>query len=165
MNTPQIRRFRRSLRRFERLNTYQLKNSCTEVTFAQCLVLLEIDEAGRPSMGDLAASLRLDNSTLSRTIAGLVRKGMVRRRGDDTDRRTVRIVLTPSGKSVCRTIHRDGDACVLRLFDKISPSRHETVIQNFETLVEAFLEWETDPSRSGCRTVQRSTARKTTRAG
>lgn len=150
MNINRIRRFRRSLRQFERLNHYQLKNCCTEVTFAQCLLLLEIDEAGQPSMGDLAASLRLDNSTLTRTIAGLVRKELVKRRGDDTDRRTVRIVLTPNGKSICRTIHRDSDACVRRLFGKISPSRHETIIRNFETLVEAFLAWEADPSRPGC---------------
>lgn len=144
MDTIQIRRFRRTLRQFERLNAQQLKNCCTEVTFAQCLVLLEVDEAGQPSMGGLAATLRLDNSTLSRSIEGLVRKGMVERHRNDTDRRTVRIALTATGKKVCRAIHRDNDACVLRLFDNIPQSRHKTVIRNFETLVEAFLDWEAE---------------------
>ena len=164
MEQTEIRRFRRALRQFERLNAYQLKNCCTEVTFAQCLVLLEVDEAGHPSMGELAAKLRLDNSTLSRTIDGLVRKGMVDRQGDETDRRTVRIVLTAEGKNVCGEIHRDSDACVLRLFDKIAPSRHQTVIRNFETLVEAFLEWEVEVTEpGGCDRLQRAPEKVRTR--
>lgn len=164
MNTLLIRRFRRALRQFERLNSYQLKACCTEVTFAQCLVLLEVDEAVQPSMGRLAATLRLDNSTLSRTIEGLVRKAMVQRRPDDTDRRTVLIALTATGKRVCRAIHRHNDACVLQLFDNIPPSRHATVIRNFETLVQAFLDCEAKTTPLGGRTGRRATSGQQARA-
>lgn len=150
MNLDQVRRFRRLLRQFERLSADQLKKCCTEVTFAQCLVLLEIDESDRPTLGQLATRLRLDNSTLSRSIEGLVGKGMVERRPDDADRRRVRIVLTAAGRSLCRSIHRDNDACVQRLFDRIPAAERQSVVDNFEILVEAFLDWEAESGPSGC---------------
>ncbi len=150
MNTDQVRRFRRSLRRFERLNSDQLKKCCTEVTFAQCLVLLEVDDGDRPTMSELAAGLRLDNSTLSRSIEGLVGKGMVERVADDADRRRVRIALTAAGRELCRSIHRDNDACVIRLFERIPAAERQAVIDNFEILVEAFLDWETETDGSCC---------------
>jgi len=75
----EIRHFRRILRRFERLTNAQIKNCCSGVTLAQCLVLLEVEEQDRPTMGQLASQLRLDNSTLSRTVDGLVGNGMVER--------------------------------------------------------------------------------------
>ena len=148
MDIPQIRRFRRSLRQFERLSADQLKKCCTEVTFAQCLVLLEIDESEKPTMSELAASLRLDNSTLSRSIEGLAKKGMVERKPDPSDRRRVRIALTAEGENVCGSIHRDNDACVLSLFERIPPSERQSVVDNFEILVQAFLDWETETDGS-----------------
>ena len=148
--TDQIRRFRRSLRQFERLSADQLKKCCTEITFAQCLVLLEIDESDRPTMSELASSLRLDNSTLSRSIDGLVGKGMVERVADESDRRRVRIALTAEGDRLCRSIHHDNDACVQRLFDRIPPAERQSVVDNFEILVEAFLDWEAADEPSCC---------------
>ena len=44
MHTREIRKFRRVLRRFERITNAQLKSCCAQVSLAQCLVLLEIDE-------------------------------------------------------------------------------------------------------------------------
>jgi DNA-binding MarR family transcriptional regulator len=144
MKTVEIRRFRRSLRQFERLSQFQLKRCCTEVTLAQCLVLLEVDDAGRPSMGELAARLRLDNSTLSRTIESLVARGAVERHRDESDRRTVRIGLTPSGERTCAEIHDDCDGFVRQLFDNVPRDRRAKALQGFETLIEAFLAWEAD---------------------
>ena len=148
--TNQIRRFRRSLRKFERLVTLQLKNCCSGVTFGQCLVLLEIEEHGQPTMGLLAAQLRLDNSTLSRTVEGLVRNGHVERARDDRDRRVVCILLTPAGSAVCKAIHKENDACCRQLFQKIPVSRREAVIRHFDTLVQAFMDWEVDRASACC---------------
>lgn len=144
MKTREIRDFRRILRRFERLTNLQLKTCCSYVTLAQCIVLLEIEENGRLNMGQLASQLRLDNSTLSRTIDGLVKRGLVERLQDDHDRRVVEIRLSAEGNSVCRTIHKDNDAYCRRVLTKIPPSKRETVVRNFETLVQAFLDSEAE---------------------
>jgi DNA-binding MarR family transcriptional regulator len=151
MNIEEIRRFRRILRRFERLNNAQIKNCCSGVTLAQCLVLLEVEEQGRPTMGRLASQLRLDNSTLSRTVDGLVGNGLVERLRDDRDRRVVWIRLTPQGGALCRAIHEENDAHCRRAFEKIAPSKRGAVIRNFEILVQAFLDCEAESEPGPCR--------------
>jgi DNA-binding MarR family transcriptional regulator len=150
VQTSEIRRFRRILRSFERLTQAQLKNCCTGVSLAQCLVLLEIEESGRLTMGQLAARLRLDNSTLSRTVEGLVGNGLVARLGDDHDRRLVWIRLTPEGEALCRAIHDENDAHCRRALEKIPPSRRGAVIRSFEILVQAFLDREAASKLDPC---------------
>ncbi len=145
MTISEIRRFRSALRRFERFNHAQLKGCCARVTLAQCLVLLEIDESGQPIMSQLASRLRLDNSTLTRTIEGLVRDRLVERLRESRDRRVVRIRLTPEGETVCRSIHDENDGRFIRVFEKIPESRRRTVIKNFEALVQACLDHEAEP--------------------
>ncbi len=144
MNLKEVRQFRRIMRRFERVSDAQVKNCCAHVTLAQCVVLLEIDENGRLTMGQLAARLRLDNSTLSRTIEGLVGKGVVERQREERDRRIIYIQLTSEGKAACRDIHRENDEHCRRVFDKIPTSKRGAVIRNFEILVQAFLDYEAD---------------------
>jgi DNA-binding MarR family transcriptional regulator len=150
MNTREIRHFRHGLRRFQRLTHSQLKTCCCGVTLPQCLVLLEIDERGRLAMGQLSAQLRLDTSTLSRTIDSLVGKGLVERLRDDDDRRVVRIQLTADGNAMCRSIHKENDAHCRRVFRRIPASKREAVTQSFETLVQAFLDCEVEASSDTC---------------
>jgi DNA-binding MarR family transcriptional regulator len=95
-------------------------------------------------MGQLAARLRLDNSTLSRTIDLLVKRGLVERQGEERDRRVVRIRLTAAGKAACRDIHRENDDHCRRVFDRIPAAQRSAVIRNFEILVQAFLDYEAD---------------------
>ena len=144
MKTAQVREFRRCLRRFERVTNTQLRDCCAEVSLAQCLVLLEVDEMERVTVGQLAEQLRLDNSTLSRTIDGLVRKGLLDRVRDDRDRRVVWVSLTEEGGSTCEAIHAQNDALYRGVFEKIAPSRREAVLRNFNILVRAFLDHETE---------------------
>jgi DNA-binding MarR family transcriptional regulator len=150
MNIKEIRRFRRILRKFERLTNAQIKNCCSGVTLAQCVVLLEVEEQGTPTMGQLATQLRLDNSTLSRTVEGLVGNGFVERLRDDRDRRVVCIRLTTQGEALCRSIHAENDTHCRLAFEKIAPSKRGTVIRNFEILVQACLDYEAESKQGGC---------------
>jgi len=149
MDLAQVRRFRRILRRFQRLNSAQLKSCCSRVTLAQCLVLLEIDDSDRLTMSQLASGLRLDNSTLSRTVDGLVERGLVERERGEEDRRAVWVRLTPSGKAECQTIHEDNDARCREVFNNIPASRQASVIRSFEQLVQAFLDREEQSVHEG----------------
>ena len=142
MNTRQIREFRRILRRFERVTNTQLRNCCAEVTLPQCLVLLEVDDEKRLTVGQLASRLRLDNSTLSRTIDTLVRSGLFDRSRDDGDRRIVWIRLTEAGDAICAAIHEQNDAIYREVFARIPRSRRDAVVRNFGVLVQAFLDSE-----------------------
>ena len=92
--------FRRELRVLEREVVRQLEadTGCCGVTLAQCHTLLEL-AASELSLTGLAAALDLDTSTLSRTVDGLVRAGLVARAEDASDRRSLRLTLTPAGRA------------------------------------------------------------------
>jgi DNA-binding MarR family transcriptional regulator len=105
-------------------------------------VLLDIDEHGQLTMGQLASNLKLDHSTLSRTVDGLVRKKLLARLRDDSDRRLVWIRLTDDGVSVCQEIHEGNDAYCQQVFETIPPSERDSVIRHFEILVQAYTDYE-----------------------
>jgi DNA-binding MarR family transcriptional regulator len=145
MKTAEIRRYRSALRKFERLIGTQLKQCSCSVTLPQCLVLLDIDEHGTASMSELASHLRLDHSTLSRTVDGLVKKGLLSRKPDAGDRRVVRVALTASGQETCEGIHVGNDAFCQGVFGQIPPAQREAVLRHFEQLVQAYLDHERLP--------------------
>jgi DNA-binding MarR family transcriptional regulator len=98
--------FRRDLRALEREMVRQLEGetTCCGVTLAQCHTLLELSFA-EISLTSLAAALDLDASTLSRTIEGLVKAGLVERTQDAADRRCVCLTLTPAGRDKVAAIN------------------------------------------------------------
>lgn len=56
--------------------------------------------------GQLARRLGLETPTVTRTVQRMSAAGLVTRCGDDTDRRLVRVYLTPKGRSLRRIIPR-----------------------------------------------------------
>lgn len=134
--TIDMREFRRSLRRIERRVVSQLKahTACCGVTAAQCHVLLELEDVGQTALGGLADRLRLDASTLSRTVEGLVRAGMVYRETSPHDRRSVVLRLTPLGTEKTESINQLCDEFYRAVLDGIHPDRHESLAEAIETV-------------------------------
>jgi len=56
--------------------------------------------------GQLARRLGLETPTITRTVQRMAAAGLVSRRGDDTDKRLVRVWLTPKGSALRRVIPR-----------------------------------------------------------
>jgi len=56
------------------------------------------------SQADLARRLRLDEPSVSRAVATLVRKGWLRAQRDQGDRRRVLLALTPAGHALTATL-------------------------------------------------------------
>ena len=121
MNQHEIRKFRHNLRRFERLVVSHFKGfgCCEGVSLAQCHALMEIDGQGPLNLGQLAGSLGLDKSTLSRTVDGLVNIGLVERKPHPRDRRSILLSLTDQGQRTCDNINANNDALFLRVFNRI----------------------------------------------
>ncbi len=139
------------MRSFERLIGDQEKACCRGVSLPQCHVLLDIEEKGQATTGQLAKSLSLDKSTLSRTIDGLVGSGLIKRLSNPSDRRYIPIVLTEQGRATCDTINRASDDYYTRALEKIPMKKTEQVIKNFEFLVQAFLDYESQcETEAGC---------------
>ncbi len=146
METLFIRSFRRTTRRFERLSQILTNTCCKGVTVAQCHVLLDIEESVESTIVHLVHNLKLDKSTLSRTVEGLVRLGLIERKPHPTDRRSALLRLTESGKKMCYEINREGDQTYLRAFQRIPREKWEDIRSSFKVLVEAMMEDHLAPS-------------------
>lgn len=140
MKQADVRDFRRDLRKFERLVGSQHKGNtcCSGVTLAQCHTILEMEHLGRTTAGELAQSLGLDKSTLSRTIDGLVNIGQVSRVPHPYDRRYTWLVLTDQGQATCDEINRLNDLYYRQVFKAIPKSEQPGVLQAFSLLVDAM---------------------------
>lgn len=147
MEQAKIQSFRTSLREFERALNRDLEehNCCCELTLAQCHPLLEIDLRGQTTLVELAQSLELDKSTLSRTVDALVNKGLVSRTPHPDDRRYTRLTLTDAGKRICADINSRSDAHYRKVFQRIPESEHDEVMKGFTLLARAMTATDSEP--------------------
>ncbi len=82
----------------------QIKRWVTErvrahgLTAQQFWVLVNIEEAKGPSLGEIAARLRMDAPTASRAVGQLLKRALVKAEGDRGDRRRLRLKLTTAGR-------------------------------------------------------------------
>ena len=139
-----VRQFRTDLRKLERVVTdYLRKDTCCHgVSIAQCHTLLAVEQLGQVSLNGLAHFTELDKSTLSRTVEGLVKNGMLSRTVAAEDRRMILISLTSAGQKICNEINQVND---LR-FSKILAATHRNpaeLVELFSALVEAMTKAQT----------------------
>lgn len=140
MSDFEVRTFRKLLRRLERKIGVALKDGidCCGVTLMQCHSLLEIEDKEETNLKDLSASLDLDKSTVSRSIDGLVKSGLVARAIDAQNRKFVVLKLTEKGKSVCRNINQICDSYYQKLLDNIPEKKRDPVAESLNLFLEAM---------------------------
>jgi DNA-binding MarR family transcriptional regulator len=139
--------FRRQLRVLEREVVSQLEadTGCCGVTLAQCHTLIEL-KAAELSLSGLAAALSLDSSTLSRTVDGLVRAGLVERAEDASDRRSLRLTLTPAGRAKVAFIDSTCNRYYAELLAGMSERDRLGVLRAVGLLAERMRSLRTAPS-------------------
>lgn len=92
----------RALRRIIRV-TYVKSRSLQQasgLTAPQLVVLRTIAEAGELSVSTIARSVSLSNATVTGILDRLQARSLVSRRRGKTDRRTVKVSLTPAGQDL-----------------------------------------------------------------
>jgi DNA-binding MarR family transcriptional regulator len=133
--------FRRILRKLEREIELQTRfgGQCCGVTLAQCHLLMELGLLGSTNLGALAQELQLDKSTLSRTVDGLVKLGLVQRDIADDDRRFADLSLTEAGASYYAAISDTCNGFYLQVFDRLPQERHTEIIEALSLFVQAIM--------------------------
>lgn len=113
MDQSYIRQFREVIRIFEREIFLQNTASCCNgVSLSQCHTLLEIENNDKISVSELAQNMRLDKSTVSRTVDSLVKTDLVDRVIPEANRRMAILNLTNEGRKVCKTINYSNDSYI-----------------------------------------------------
>lgn len=77
---------------------YNLKAVQLDISTSIGFILLNIDEKNGTPATKIGPILGMESRSLTRMLKTLEEKGLIVRKGDDTDRRLVRIFLTPEGK-------------------------------------------------------------------
>jgi DNA-binding MarR family transcriptional regulator len=135
-----VRAFRADLRQLEREVERSLasETGCCGVTSAQCHLLMEVEARGKTGITGLAAVLELDKSTLSRTVDGMCRAGLLNRVTDPLNRRRQLISLTEKGRKRADSINRLCDASYGRLLDQIPRDKRSMVVESVSFLARAM---------------------------
>jgi DNA-binding MarR family transcriptional regulator len=144
MNTTDnqtIKKFREVLRRFEREIFVQTNECCCNgVTLAQCHALLEIASKNKESVSELAKTLSLDKSTVSRTVDGLVNIGLVDRSIPEENRRTSILKLTKAGENVCHSINCNNNKYISGTLSILTKAEQEELLRLFEKITNQMLQ-------------------------
>ena len=124
---------------YQRVNALQRdEKRCFGVSLSRCVTLETLLREGPLPVRELASRLGLDDSTVSRSVDGLVREGLVRRARDERrDRRRVFVALTPGGRALARKLERCADAYSDRILEQIPLEHREDVLYGLGVLVKA----------------------------
>lgn len=101
------------------------------MSLTEAHALSELRDRGAVSQQVLADRLRLQKSTVSRLVDGLVRSGTAERVPNPSDRRSVLIALTPVGHRKAERLH----VAQTDLFDRLLA---DSPVEDRQQLVEAL---------------------------
>jgi DNA-binding MarR family transcriptional regulator len=73
-----------------------------DLTFTQWICLMGLREGVAETSADLARHLNHDAGAVTRVVDELEKRGFVRRERSKSDRRVVKLILTPQGRAVAR---------------------------------------------------------------
>jgi DNA-binding MarR family transcriptional regulator len=114
------------------------------VTLPQFRALVVLDgNGGRRRVGELAQELRISPSTATRLCDRLVRKRLVRRDIDPTNRREVAIALSSRGRDLVREVTERRRAEIAAIMAKVPSAQRETIVDALTAFRDAAGE---DPS-------------------
>ena len=128
----------RMLRGFARRESNYLSRG--KITLPQ-LGAMEYLSARRESpMNELARHLGVTRPAATGLVDRLIVQGLVSRQGDRTDRRVVRINLTPKGRRVLDNIWNQKRKMLQEVFGRLSPADRAQYLATLERVVEILSE-------------------------
>lgn len=90
---------------------------------------------GEARMGDVAAALRVEPSTATRTIDRLETAGLVERRRAPDDARAVVVAPTPAGVDLYETVRQTARAALAELLDRFTTEEQVLLADLLDRLV------------------------------
>lgn len=121
-----------------RIEEATLKENNVKLSMTEVHVLEAIRNTEVPTMGEVAKRLRITLGTLTTSINILVRKKMVFRYSDDSDRRKVYLKLTEEALKVLK-IHDDfHEDMISSVFKDLKLEEDEVLLKSLENITNYF---------------------------
>ena len=95
-------------------------------------VVAELGHRSPCTLNDLSGRIGVDKTQLSRTVARLIARGLVRRKPNPHDNREVRLSLTPQGQDCHAAIMRAGRNANLSLLADLSARERKQLVELIE---------------------------------
>ena len=103
-----------------------------DITYSQVLAIISIPNDG-VEMSELARKLGLDNSTITRLVVRLEKKGFVGRRQSRRDKRAIKIFLKIKGLTVQQDIEKKIESIGEKIKIEIDDEKRESILEHLYT--------------------------------
>ena len=110
------------------------RRAWSELTYQQYTVLRMIDTMGPQPQAEVARRLLVTAPVVTRLASTLADAGLVERKTDPKDRRTVLLALTPTGRRRARAMRRDLLEAARDLLEPIPEERRASIGSALEEL-------------------------------
>jgi DNA-binding MarR family transcriptional regulator len=114
-----------------------LANLDADVTLPQFRTLVVLAARGPQRVAEVAVELGVSPSTGTRMCDRLVRKGLIRRSRTASDRRAVRLTLTPAGRALVDVVTVRRREELSRIVAAIPVSSHATLVRGLRAFTDA----------------------------
>jgi DNA-binding MarR family transcriptional regulator len=108
------------------------------ISFPQLWALDYLHDQPRCTMHQFAHAMHNQRSTATGLVDRMAKMGLLRRERSRTDRRVVKVFITPKGNSVMRQIARQRRRIIVRMFSRMSPADRRQYLDIIERLVRQF---------------------------
>lgn len=108
-----------------------------QVTLPEYRALVLLARTGGSRVVDLAGARSVNPSTVSRTCERLLRKGMVSRTSQESDRRAVRLTLTETGRALVDEVTRARTVEIEAIVARVSPANRAVLVAGFQAFADA----------------------------
>ena len=112
------------------------------VTPGQVNALLVLLLKENLTMGELSSEIYMTESAATRLVDRLVKMNLVRRKGDDKDRRVVRVFLTSYGKQLASLVFQRRSLRFKNLADRMTKEEREGLVCSLRAVLRVFEEFE-----------------------
>ena len=103
-----------------------------DMTYSQILAIISIPNDG-VEMSELARKLGLDNSTITRLVVRLEKKGFVGRKQSRRDKRAIKIFLRIKGLTVQQDIEKKIESVGEKIKKEINDEKRESILEYLYT--------------------------------
>jgi DNA-binding MarR family transcriptional regulator len=90
------------------------------------------------TMGELSNEIYLAESAATRLVDRLVKMNLARRKGDEKDRRVVRVFLTSYGRQLASLVYQRRLLRFSNLADRLTPKEREMLILSVKAALRVF---------------------------
>jgi DNA-binding MarR family transcriptional regulator len=132
--------FRHLFRAVSRMRGRDTHLAGAEISHAQFELLIELDERGELSAGELALAARISPASVTQMLDGLAESGHVERTRSDSDRRVVMARLTPRGRARVQAKRAAWRERWERALEDVSPREMRAATKVMERLGTVFQE-------------------------